>query len=147
MSEQSIYDKSLVIRNETQQYANTRGRVADVLDDINATKANKKDVDAAIQVILDELGITEEYRIIKPSKNVELYQDFMMMKYGKKQKPNKNGIKCRLVDMNNNVEYSFGSLTEMSRWLGYARWPHSTEYGIVHKKGESSKKYRLYEEN
>lgn len=65
----------------------------------------------------------------------------------KKQKPNKNGIKCRLVDINNNVEYSFGSLTEMSRWLGYARWPHSTEYGIVHKKGESTKKYRLYEEN
>lgn len=40
--------------------------------------------------ILDELGITEEYRIQKPSKNVELYQDFMMMKYGKKQKPNKD---------------------------------------------------------
>jgi hypothetical protein len=40
--------------------------------------------------ILDELGITEEYRMTKPSKNVELYQDFMMMKYGKKQKPNKD---------------------------------------------------------
>ena len=40
--------------------------------------------------ILDELGITEEYRISKPSKNVELYQEFMMMKYGKKQKPNKD---------------------------------------------------------
>jgi hypothetical protein len=39
--------------------------------------------------ILDELGITEEWRIIKPSKNVELYQDFMSMKYGRKQKPNK----------------------------------------------------------
>ena len=40
--------------------------------------------------ILNELGIDEEYRIEKPSKNVELYKDFMMMKYGKKQKPNKN---------------------------------------------------------
>lgn len=59
MSEQSIYDKSLVIRNETQEYANTRGRVADVLDDINLTKANKTDVDNAIQIILDELGLTE----------------------------------------------------------------------------------------
>jgi hypothetical protein len=39
--------------------------------------------------ILDELGITEEYRIAKPSKNVELYKEFMMKKYGKKQKPNK----------------------------------------------------------
>lgn len=40
--------------------------------------------------ILDELGITKEYRIEKPSKNVELYQEFMIMKYGKKQKPNKD---------------------------------------------------------
>jgi len=39
--------------------------------------------------ILDELGITEEYRIEKPSKNMELYQDFMMMKYGLKKRPNK----------------------------------------------------------
>ena len=43
-----------------------------------------------VDEILDELGITEEYRIEKPSKNAELYQDFMMMKYGKKQKPNKD---------------------------------------------------------
>lgn len=40
--------------------------------------------------ILEELGITEEYRIVKPSKDVELHQEFMMQKYGKKQKPNKN---------------------------------------------------------
>jgi len=47
--------------------------------------------------ILDELGITEEYRIEKPSKNVELYEDFMMMKYGKKQKSSKESkqIKTR----------------------------------------------------
>lgn len=41
--------------------------------------------------ILDELGITrEEYRISKPSKNVELYQEFMMMKYGKAKSQNKD---------------------------------------------------------
>lgn len=65
----------------------------------------------------------------------------------KKQKPNKNGIKCRLVDMNSEFEYTFESLKEMSRWLGYASWPYSTEYGIVHKKGENFKKYKLYKEN
>ncbi|RMZ58955.1 hypothetical protein D1632_15430 [Chryseobacterium nematophagum] len=41
MSEQSIQEKSLEIRNETQEYANTRGKVADVFDDINVTKSNK----------------------------------------------------------------------------------------------------------
>lgn len=41
MSEQTIKEKSQVIRNETNKYANTRERVADVLDDINETKANK----------------------------------------------------------------------------------------------------------
>ena len=65
----------------------------------------------------------------------------------KKQKPNKNGVKCRLVDMNSEVEYTFESLTEMSRWLGYTSWPYSIEYGIVHKKGENFKKYKLYKEN
>lgn len=44
MSEQSINTRSNQIRNETQEYANTRGRVADVINDINETKANKTDV-------------------------------------------------------------------------------------------------------
>ncbi len=44
MSQSTITDKSLVIRNETDKFANTRGRVADVIDDINETKANKIDV-------------------------------------------------------------------------------------------------------
>lgn len=39
--------------------------------------------------ILNELDITEEYRIAKPSKNVQLYERFMLQKYGIKQKPNK----------------------------------------------------------
>lgn len=59
MSQQSIFDKSVVIRNETQEYANTRGRVADVIDDLNLTKANKEDVDAAVQLILEEFDVTE----------------------------------------------------------------------------------------
>lgn len=41
MSEQTIREKTQEIRNETQKYANTRWRVAEVLDDINSTKANK----------------------------------------------------------------------------------------------------------
>ncbi|SHJ20142.1 hypothetical protein SAMN05443429_11221 [Cruoricaptor ignavus] len=44
MSEKSINDKSLQIRQETNKYGNTRGRVADVIDDINETKANKADI-------------------------------------------------------------------------------------------------------
>lgn len=44
MSEQTIAEKSLEIRQETGEFANTRGRVANVLDDINETKANKEDV-------------------------------------------------------------------------------------------------------
>jgi hypothetical protein len=39
--------------------------------------------------ILEELGITSEFRILKPSTNKELYLDFLLLKYGKKQRPNK----------------------------------------------------------
>jgi len=39
--------------------------------------------------ILDELGITEEFRIDKPSKDNELYKVFLLQIYGKKQAPNK----------------------------------------------------------
>ena len=56
MSQQSIADKSQVIRQETQQHANTRGRVADVIDDINETKANKTDVDEVDGDISAHLG-------------------------------------------------------------------------------------------
>ena len=48
MSEITIAEKALQIRNETQEKANTRRRVSDVLDDINLTKSNKKDVDIDI---------------------------------------------------------------------------------------------------
>ena len=39
--------------------------------------------------ILEELGITSEFKIVKPSKDNELYKVFMLQKYGVKQKPNK----------------------------------------------------------
>lgn len=57
MSQQSISEKSLQIRNETQEYANTRGRVADVLDDINETKANRTEVSEEIDEAIDALNI------------------------------------------------------------------------------------------
>ncbi len=60
MSELSILQKSTVIRNETQEFANTRGRIADVIDDLNLTKANKEDVDAVVQLIIEELGVSEQ---------------------------------------------------------------------------------------
>lgn len=60
MSESSITNKSNVIRNETQAKANTRGRVADVLDDINSTKANKIDVELSIDNIHEEQDIQNE---------------------------------------------------------------------------------------
>ncbi|PIF44289.1 hypothetical protein CLU96_1230 [Chryseobacterium sp. 52] len=56
MSQQSISDKANVIRNETQPEANTRGRVADVLDDINETKANTVDVDQRFTAVANALG-------------------------------------------------------------------------------------------
>ena len=46
MSRQSIQDKSNTIRQETQQYGNTRGRVADVLDDIANTLVDQDDLNA-----------------------------------------------------------------------------------------------------
>jgi hypothetical protein len=48
-----------------------------------------------IDEILDELGITEEYRIVKPSKNIELYHEFLFATYGKKRKPRKDLLKMR----------------------------------------------------
>lgn len=39
--------------------------------------------------ILDELGITAEYRIDKPSTSREIYDRFIAIKYGKKQAPSK----------------------------------------------------------
>lgn len=60
MSEITIFDKSQEIRFETELYANTCERVANVLDDINDTKANKVDVSASIQAVLDELALLEE---------------------------------------------------------------------------------------
>lgn len=44
MSKLTILDKSAVIRNETQPLANTRGRVADVLDDIANTLVDQDDL-------------------------------------------------------------------------------------------------------
>lgn len=60
MSELSIFEKSQEIRFETEIYANTCERVADVLDDINTTKANKSDVASAIQVVVDEMTQMEQ---------------------------------------------------------------------------------------
>lgn len=60
MSELSIFEKSQEIRFETEIYANTCERVANVLDDLNDTKANKTDVSAAIQDVIDELTLVEQ---------------------------------------------------------------------------------------
>ena len=60
MSELSIFERSQEIRFETEIYANTCERVADVLDDINATKANKTDVSQAIQDVIDEMSEMEQ---------------------------------------------------------------------------------------
>ena len=49
--------------------------------------------------------------------------------------------------MNSEVEYTFESLKEMSTWLGYTKNAPHIETGVVHKKGEKIKKYKLYKEN
>lgn len=51
MSDNSIAEKSQIIRQETQQYANTKDRVADVLDDINVTKVSHDDLDNDLNTI------------------------------------------------------------------------------------------------
>lgn len=56
MSELSISQKTEIIRQESNLYANTRGRVADVLDDINATKANKRDLSDANTTLSAEIA-------------------------------------------------------------------------------------------
>ena len=48
MSKQTIAEKAQQIRQETQRYANTRGRIADVLDDLNNSKPDNEDVAEAI---------------------------------------------------------------------------------------------------
>jgi hypothetical protein len=47
--------------------------------------------------ILDELDITEEYRIEKPSTNVELYQEFMKIKYGKRRRQGEGVVRMGIV--------------------------------------------------
>lgn len=44
MSKQSIKDKSLVIRQETKQYGNTKDRIADIIDDLNDSKPDIVDI-------------------------------------------------------------------------------------------------------
>lgn len=48
MSKQSISNKANIIRNETEEGGNTRGRVASVIDDINESK-----VDGTMKDFLD----------------------------------------------------------------------------------------------
>lgn len=64
MSQQSILDKSIIIRNESQEYANTRGRIANVIDDINETKANREEVTEEIGEAIDFINISS--KIDKP---------------------------------------------------------------------------------
>ena len=42
--------------------------------------------------ILDELGITEEFRIPKPSKDRELYRTFLIEKYGTYKQPRREEL-------------------------------------------------------
>lgn len=42
-----------------------------------------------VEDVLIDLGITEEYRIEKPGKDLDLYYKFLDFKFGKKKKPNK----------------------------------------------------------
>lgn len=51
MSDNSIAEKSQIIRQETQQYANTKDRVANVLDDINITKVSHDDLNAELNTL------------------------------------------------------------------------------------------------
>ena len=114
MSQQTISDKSLVIRNETQEYANTRGRVADVIDDLNLTKANKEDVDAAVQLIVDELGVTEvEIYAYIDARNAE--QNTEIVK--KIDKPLGNTGEVAYTLLNNEGVISWQAIVMNAGWL------------------------------
>lgn len=100
MSEQSISDKSQIIRNETQQHANTRGRVADVIDDINATKANKTDVTGVAGDISAHLGdFNNPHQVTKSQVglgNVDNTADL--------DKPISNAVQLELDDIRTDIE-------------------------------------------
>jgi len=65
MSKTTIAAQNTVIRNETQDYANTRGRVADVLDDLNNSKPDTIEVEDMIEEALEGFDLTT--KINKPN--------------------------------------------------------------------------------
>lgn len=65
MSKATIAAQNLVIRNETQDYANTNGRVADVLDDLNNSKPDQTLVEDLIEEALE--GIDLSVKMDKPN--------------------------------------------------------------------------------
>lgn len=64
MSKATIAAQNTVIRNETQDYANTNGRVADVLDDLNNSKPDTDVVEGMIEAAVDDLNVSS--KINKP---------------------------------------------------------------------------------
>lgn len=65
MSEQTIQGKAQIIRTETSLYGNTKERVADVLDDINDTKANKSDLEGITVEAIDDINKSIEKKLDK----------------------------------------------------------------------------------
>ena len=63
MSTQSIQEKSLVIRNETIEKANSKERIADVIDDINLTKLDKGEYEGTADDLINVILLKEQERI------------------------------------------------------------------------------------
>lgn len=63
MSTQSIQEKSLVIRNETIEKANSKERIADVIDDINSSKLDKGEYGGTAEDLVNVILWKEQERI------------------------------------------------------------------------------------
>lgn len=63
MSTQSIQEKSLIIRNETIEEANSKERISDVIDDINSSKLDKGEYGGTAEDLVNVILWKEQERI------------------------------------------------------------------------------------
>lgn len=76
MSKQTISAKAQIIRNEIDRYGNTRGRIADVLEDINESKAETVDLQ---QETIDRADADESLALLLITETQEREQQEALM--------------------------------------------------------------------
>ena len=76
MSKQTISAKVQIIRNEINRYGNTRGRISDVLEDINESKAETVDLQ---QETVDRADADESLALLLITETQEREQQEALM--------------------------------------------------------------------